>query len=191
MGPVNLRAARAGARSWRTTQHRSSLFAYDRRLLHPQLLFRRDGHVFGRSQRACVALRGVRFSKDFAFRRLKMRKKIWPRRGARSQGSELALQTRKNRPPAELGEPAERLASCSRSKKSATYALRAFLHLGTHLHLRHRHLNLRRPKLFIGIVTIPLDRRTYGRSLLGADNSVGAENFATIECAARQCIKNT
>ena len=78
-------------------------------------------HVFGRSRRACVALRPARcaFFKDFAFRRLKMQNFFWPRRGAWSQGSELALQTRKNRPPAELGEPAERLASCSRSKKSA------------------------------------------------------------------------
>ena len=102
-----------------STAVRAALFAYGRRLLHPQLLFRRNGHVFGRSRRACVALRGVRFSRISPFRRLKMRKIFWPRRGARSQGSELALQTRKNRPPAELGEPAERLASCSRSKKSA------------------------------------------------------------------------
>ena len=70
--------------------------------------------VFGWRCAVCVFQR-------FRFSAPQNAKEFWPRRGARSQGSELVRQTRKNRPPAELREPAERLASCSRSNKSAIY----------------------------------------------------------------------
>ena len=75
-----------------------------------------------RTVETSLRLRGCTcFSKDFALRTLKTRKNFRPRGADRTSTAhrpELALQTRQNRPKAELVEPAERLLSCSRSKKS-------------------------------------------------------------------------
>jgi len=113
-------AARAPARRAPPRPARSSLcLAVDYFLLDS--FRRRDGRIFGPGLDVLAAAGRTCFSKDFAFRRLKTQNFFWPRRGARSHPPELALQTRENRPPAELGEPAERLATCSWSKKSAIY----------------------------------------------------------------------
>ena len=76
--------------------------------------------VCGSRTRVCglVCVRGPIF-KDFAVLAPRKPKFFWPRRGGRSHaGSELALQTTKKWRSAELVEPAELQARCSRSKKS-------------------------------------------------------------------------
>ena len=83
-----------------------------------RLLSQRIGRAFGRSRSLGVPFDCARFPRISRFGASK-RPKFSGLAGAHGHRLELGLYTRKNRPLAELVEPAERHTICSHSKKSA------------------------------------------------------------------------
>ena len=83
-----------------------------------RLLSQRIGRAFGRSRSLGVPCDCARFPRISRFGASK-RPKFSGLAGAHGHRLELGLYTRKNRPLAELVEPAERHTICSHSKKSA------------------------------------------------------------------------
>ena len=86
---------------WRSKLDRAALFAYGRRLLHPQLLFRRDG-TFSVGLDVLVWRCAVCVFQGFRLSAPQNAKFILASQGRTVTGKKLARQTRKNRPPARL-----------------------------------------------------------------------------------------